>query len=145
MVPHTLARPVVEGQLRAMFADPAAVDPALLEAAAEAFRRTYRSAGARAAFLAAARNLYLDAPFGARGFYPRLADLEAPALFVWGERDPLISAGFARHVAEWLPGAEQVVLDGCGHVPQVERPGQTAALLQGFLLAARAPALRRAA
>ncbi|MET0750388.1 MAG: hypothetical protein ABWZ43_04940, partial [Solirubrobacterales bacterium] len=27
---------------------------------------------------------------------------------------------FARHVAEALPGAEQVILDDCGHVPQVE-------------------------
>jgi pimeloyl-ACP methyl ester carboxylesterase len=145
MLPHGLARPLVEGQLRAMFADPAAVDPALLEAAAEAFHRTYRSAGARAAFLAAARNLYLDAPFGPRGFYPRLADLEAPALFLWGELDRVIDPGFSRHVAEWLPGAEQLVLPGCGHVPQVERPAQTAALVRDFLLAARAPALPAAA
>jgi len=145
LVPHALARPLVEGRLRSMFADPAAVDPALLEAAAEAFRRTYRSAGARAAFLTAARNLYLDPPFGARGFYPRLAELEAPALFVWGELDPLISAGNLRHVAEWLPRAEQVVLDGCGHVPQVERAAEVAALVQDFLLDRREPALRAAA
>ena len=27
-------------------------------------------------------------------------------------------------------GAEQVVLDGCGHVPQIERPAQTLGLLR---------------
>ena len=42
------------------------------------FQRIYASAGARLAFLASARNIYLDRPFGRGGFYPRLAELEAP-------------------------------------------------------------------
>ena len=33
---------------------------------------------ARFAFLASARNIYLDKPFGTHGFYPRLAELEPP-------------------------------------------------------------------
>ena len=89
-----------------------------------------------------ARNIYLDSPFGRGGFYPRLAELEPPALFVWGTHDQLIPAGFNRHVGEWLPGAEQVVLDGCGHVPQVERPEQTAGMLRRLF--ARADALAAA-
>ena len=36
------------------------------------------------------------------------------------------------HVAKWLPSAEQIVLENCGHVPQVERPEQTIGLLQRF-------------
>jgi pimeloyl-ACP methyl ester carboxylesterase len=40
--------------------------------------------------------------------------------------------GFKRHVAQWLDGAEQIVLDDCGHVPQVERPEQTIGLLKRF-------------
>jgi pimeloyl-ACP methyl ester carboxylesterase len=103
------------------------------------FQRTYGSGSARFAFLSAARNIYLDKPFGKHGFYPRLADLERPALFVWGSHDPLIPPGFKRHVAEWLPRAEQIVLEGCGHVPQVERPDQTNGLIRRFL--ARADAL----
>jgi pimeloyl-ACP methyl ester carboxylesterase len=35
-------------------------------------------------------------------------------------------------VAQWLGGAEQIVLDDCGHVPQVERPEQTIGLLKRF-------------
>ncbi|HEU4978840.1 MAG TPA: alpha/beta fold hydrolase, partial [Solirubrobacteraceae bacterium] len=77
-------------------------------------------------------NIYLDRPFGRGGFYPRLAELEKPALFVWGTHDRLIPPGFKRHVAEWLPSAEHIVLDGCGHVPQVERPEQTNRLVQRF-------------
>jgi pimeloyl-ACP methyl ester carboxylesterase len=91
-----------------------------------------RVAGARLAFLTAARNIYLDRPFGHGGFYPRLAELEAPSLFVWGACDRLIPPGFKRHVAQWLPEAEQIVLEDCGHVPQVERSEQTIGLLRRF-------------
>ena len=41
-------------------------------------------------------------------------------------------AAFSRHVRRWLPGAEQVTLDVCGHVPQVERPEETHQLLLRF-------------
>ncbi len=51
---------------------------------------------------------------------------------MWGSHDTLIPAGFSRHVRKWLPGAEQVVLESCGHVPQVERPAHTNELLMSF-------------
>ena len=35
-------------------------------------------------------------------------------------------------VARWLPEAEQIVLEGCGHVPQVEMPARTNGLLTRF-------------
>ena len=50
-------------------------------------------------------------------------------------------AGFRRHVEEWLPDAEQIVLEGSGHVPQVERPERTNGLLERFF--ARIDALGR--
>ncbi len=129
MLPHRIARPVVSRRLFSMFADPDALDPSVADVAIDEFQITYAAAGARLAFLRAARNIYLDAPFGPGGFYPRLAGLEPEALFVWGTHDPLIPTGFARHVSEWLPGARQVVLDGCGHVPQIERPEETLELI----------------
>jgi pimeloyl-ACP methyl ester carboxylesterase len=53
-------------------------------------------------------------------------------------------------VADWLPSAEQIVVNGCGHAPQVERPGQINGLLQRFFarhdaLETPARAQRRAA
>lgn len=133
LLPHRFTRRMVTGQFWSMFCDPDAVDPALADVAVDEFQRIYASAGARYAFLCAARNIYLDKPFGRGGFYPRLAELESPALFVWGSHDPLIPPAFKRHVARWLPGAEQIVLERCGHVPQVERPEQTNGLLMRFL------------
>lgn len=129
MLPHRIARPLVARQLASMFADPDALDPSVADIAVDEFQTTYATAGSRLALLKAARSIYLDAPFGRDGFYPRLAGLQPDALFVWGTHDPLISAGFSRHVRHWLPRARQVVLKGCGHVPQIERPEETTALI----------------
>ena len=96
------------------------------------FERIYRSPGARLAFLSSARAIYLEAPFGRKGFYPRLSTLQPPALFVWASHDRLIPERFRHHVERWLPSAEQVVLEGCGHVPQVEVPERTNGLLERF-------------
>jgi pimeloyl-ACP methyl ester carboxylesterase len=143
LLPHKLRRGMVERQLWSLFCDPDALDPSVADVVVDEFQRIYGSAGARVAFYASARNIYLDRPFGRGGFYPRLAELEPPALFVWGSHDKLIPAGFRRHVAEALPGVEQIVLDGCGHVPQIERPEQTAGLLRRLFARAEALAPRR--
>lgn len=132
LLPHGFRRSLVAGQFWSFFHDRDAIDPAVADLIVDEFQRIYQSAGARYAFLASARNTYLEAPFGKGGFYPRLAQLEAPALFVWGSHDPLVPAAFGRHVHQWLPGAEQLTIDGCGHVPQVERAAETSELLIDF-------------
>jgi len=133
VLPHGIPQRLVADQLLGLFADPDALDPALADIAVGEFRRIYASPAARAAFLTAARSIYLDRPFGSGGFYERLSALRTPALFVWGTHDPLIPAGFARHVEDWLPGAEQIVLQDCGHVPQIERPEQLNGMIRRFL------------
>ena len=132
MLPHGFRRSLVASQFQSFFYNSDAIDPAVGDLVVDEFRRIYHSAGARFAFLASARNIYLEAPFGAQGFYPRLAGLKPPALFIWGTHDPLVPSAFSRHVRRWLPGAEQVTLDLCGHVPQVERPEETNQLLLRF-------------
>jgi pimeloyl-ACP methyl ester carboxylesterase len=143
LLPHKLRRGLVERQLWSMFCDPDALDPSVADVVVDEFQRIYGSAGARVAFYASARNIYLDRPFGRGGFYPRLAELQPPALFVWGSHDKLIPPGFRRHVAEALPDADQIVLQGCGHVPQVERPEQTAGMLRRLFAQAEAMGTRR--
>jgi len=133
LLPHSLGRARVQQQFWSMFADRDAVDPSLGDIVADEFERIYRTAGARLAFLASARAIYLEEPFGAGGFYPRLAELAPPALFVWSSHDRLVPAGFRRHVEQWLPGAEQIVIQSCGHAPQVERPEHVNGLVERFL------------
>ena len=132
MLPHSLGRARIEAQFWSLFADRDLVDPSVADIAVDEFERIYRSAGARLAFLTAARNIYLEKPFGRGGFYPRLAQLAPTAMFVWSSHDKLIPPAFRGHVERWLPSAEQIVLEGCGHVPQVERPDRTNGLLERF-------------
>ncbi len=132
LLPHSLGRHRIEQQFWALFADRDLVDPTVADVVVDEFERIYHNAGARLAFLASARAIYLEAPFGRKGFYPRLSELKPPALFVWSSHDRLIPERFRHHVERWLPSAEQVVLEGCGHVPQVERPERTNGLLERF-------------
>jgi pimeloyl-ACP methyl ester carboxylesterase len=43
--------------------------------------------------------------------------LRLPTVFVWGERDRLVSYRFARHVRDAAPSAGHAVLRCCGHAP----------------------------
>jgi pimeloyl-ACP methyl ester carboxylesterase len=53
----------------------------------------------------------------------RLGDVKAPALVLWGERDPYIPTSFARSYADALGGDARVeLLDDAGHWPWVDRP-----------------------
>jgi pimeloyl-ACP methyl ester carboxylesterase len=132
LLPHGFRRSTVASQFWSIFYNRDMIDPAVGDLMVDEFRRIYHTAGARYAFLASARNIYLEAPFGRNGFYPRLSQLEPPALFVWGGHDKLVPAAFSRHVRRWLPEAEQVTIERCGHVPQVECPDETNALLMRF-------------
>jgi len=103
-----------------------------VRAGVDEFLRAYLTARGRVAFYAAARQIYLEEPHGAKGFWTRLATLKPAALFIWGKRDWLVPAAFAAHVRQSLPSARQIVLD-CGHVPQVELPTETHAEIASFL------------
>ena len=140
LLPHRFAREKVSEHFWGLFADPDGIDPSMADVVVDEFQRIYSSAGGRIAFLSAARNIYLEAPYGRNGFYGRLSQLEPPALFVWGSHDRVIPPAFGRHVGRWLPSAEQIVLDGCGHVPQVERAEHAADLLEDLFERADAAA-----
>jgi pimeloyl-ACP methyl ester carboxylesterase len=101
-------------------------------AGVDEFLRTYFQPRGRAAFYAAARNIYLDEPHGDDGFWTRLADLAPRSLFVWGRNDYLVPIAFMKHVEAVLPEARHLELD-CGHVPQLEAPRETHAAIRRFL------------
>jgi pimeloyl-ACP methyl ester carboxylesterase len=101
-------------------------------AGVDEFLRAYLTPRGRAAFYAAARNIYLDEPNGEDGFWNRLGGLSTDSMFVWGRRDTLVPIAFMKHVERALPSARHVELD-CGHVPQLERPRETHAAMLDFL------------
>jgi pimeloyl-ACP methyl ester carboxylesterase len=144
-IPHTFGDALVRQQFWSLFSRPERIHPSAADVAVEEFLRTYRSVNARVSFHASARHIYLEEPRGPTGFWTRLGGLQPPALFVWGDEDPLVPPAFARYVREALPGARQVVLEQCGHVPQVEHPVDANALVHDFIGHAQAPAAERAA
>jgi pimeloyl-ACP methyl ester carboxylesterase len=95
-------------------------------------RRRLRRVPACVSHVAGARQIYLEKPHGAKGFWTRLPGLEAPSLFVRGKHDGLVPIKFKAHVRSTLPSARHVELD-CGHVRQIERPAETHAAIAAFL------------
>jgi pimeloyl-ACP methyl ester carboxylesterase len=122
-------RPLVDAMVRRLV--PAA-NGGWTAAGVDEFLRSYLTPRGRAAFYAAARNIYLDEPYGESGFWTRLKALQCDSLFVWGRKDTLVPIGFMKHVEKALPNARHVEL-ACGHVPQVERPRETHAAIAKFL------------
>lgn len=125
-------RLVIEG-LRWMFSDADRLPGAWYDAAADEAVRVLADRAHRVAFFSCARQIYLEQAYGKNGFWQRLPGLLPPALFVWGDRDRLVPSSFARHVGDALPGASQIVIKDCGHVPQFEHPAETMALVRAFI------------
>jgi pimeloyl-ACP methyl ester carboxylesterase len=141
-LPLPLPRRLLVRGLRAIFARPERLADGWYESAIDEFVRVFASPRGRIALFSAARQIYLDPPHGERGFWTRLRALSRPALFLWGDRDPLVPASFARHVADALPTATSIVLDDCGHIPQYEHPATTHALVREFLRTLPSPEAR---
>jgi pimeloyl-ACP methyl ester carboxylesterase/predicted lipid carrier protein YhbT len=142
VVPLPITHRMAVRILQTLFAEPSRLPDTWYDAASDEFQRVFADRSHRIAFFAALRQIYLDDAFGDHGFWTRLAQLHTPALFVWGERDRLVPAAFARHVVTAAPNARSVVIPDCGHVPQFEFPDQTHALVRTFLEGLRQPGAR---
>ncbi|MBM4363557.1 MAG: alpha/beta fold hydrolase [Deltaproteobacteria bacterium] len=145
IVPVPVLRVQIMKGLKLLFARPERLHDGWYEAAVDEFMRVFRTREGRFALYASARQIYLEAPFGPRGFWPRVEALRVPSLFIWGDRDLLVPAGFARHVEDSVPGARSVMLPECGHVPQFEHPERANALVAEFLAGAADVAPRHGA
>lgn len=132
-LPIPLPRAPAYTVLRQIFSKPDRLPDAWYDAAIDEFMRVFSTPRGRIAFFSAARQIYLDSPWGSRGFWKRLATLERPSLFIWGDRDILVPAAFHKHVSRTVPHARSVVLKDCGHVPHFELPDETHALVRELI------------
>jgi len=62
-----------------------------------------------------------------------LADIGAPSLWLFGERDTLVPAAVAERVPMLLPGARAQVIAGAAHAPILSHPDATAEAIAQFL------------
>lgn len=61
-----------------------------------------------------------------------LTDLHVPVLIVWGREDRLLPLRSVEDFAR-IQGARVQLLHGCGHIPQLERPGATRHAVADFV------------
>jgi pimeloyl-ACP methyl ester carboxylesterase len=62
-----------------------------------------------------------------------LVQLDIPTLVVWGDHDHVLPFSHLKAAATALPRAESHVFAKTGHMPQIERPDEFAAVVEEFL------------
>jgi len=59
--------------------------------------------------------------------------VKAPALIVWGKYDELANPAGADRLEKTIPGSKKVIIDNCGHMPQIEKADEFNRLVREFL------------
>ena len=67
----------------------------------------------------------------------RLARVAVPTLVIWGESDGIATPAYGRAYAAALPNARFELVREAGHLPQIEQPAATLALVDAFAAGAR--------
>jgi pimeloyl-ACP methyl ester carboxylesterase len=73
------------------------------------------------------------APAGVDAYRDRLSALRLPTLVVWGSEDGTFPVEQGRDMAERIPGAELLELEGAAHACYLDRPEEFHVGLTGFL------------
>lgn len=133
------AEAFVQATLELTCADPGRVSPGMRELAVALCEERANGPDADAAFLEAARSLGLLVA-RAPAYRAVLRSVTAPGVVLQGRLDQLVPASGTAQLAALQPDWPVHLLDGVGHVPQIEAPDRTAALLLPFLDALPVPA-----
>ncbi|HSV08675.1 MAG TPA: alpha/beta hydrolase [Candidatus Binatus sp.] len=124
---------IVRDTLRLVCAEPDRVPPELVDAhIAVARDRIERMPWGNQAFLEAARSIVFTLA-RRRDMQAMIARIAAPALLVQGARDRLVSLAASQATAALRPDWTLAVLEGIGHVPQLEAPERFVSTVTGWL------------
>jgi pimeloyl-ACP methyl ester carboxylesterase len=115
---------IVRQTLRLCCVDPARVDPNVLEESFALARERGEMSWSASAFLQAARSIVRTLARRSR-VMRAIREISSPTLMIMGRQDRLVQVGAADAIARARPDWEYVVLEDCGHVPQLERPLET--------------------
>lgn len=63
----------------------------------------------------------------------RLGEVKVPTLIIWGRHDRLIDVSCVAELERGIAGSRSHVFEHVGHVPMVEDPKATAAVMREFL------------
>jgi pimeloyl-ACP methyl ester carboxylesterase len=59
--------------------------------------------------------------------------VKAPTLIVWGKYDELANPAGADRLAATISGSRRVLIDDCGHLPQLEKSAEFNRIVTDFL------------
>lgn len=116
-------RKEMKGTLGLLFADPELVNRQLVNDVI----RFKRMDGVDSALRKTADNLF---PGGRQAGVPDLSGIDRPVLVVWGREDRILPVAHAENAPS---GARVEVIDGAGHMPQMEAAGAVNRLIGDFL------------
>jgi len=68
--------------------------------------------------------------------------VKAPTLIVWGKYDELANPSGADRLAAAIPGSRKVIIDNCGHMPQIEKAAEFNQIVREFLSSGAATTAR---
>lgn len=124
--PFPIRRLMVRTGLRQNFHDDALVTDSRVE--------EYVAPLLRPGALRSVRSMLSSRGSGAFGAFPAVVgEVRAATLIVWGRQDEWIPVDHAGRFAAAIPGSRVSILEGCGHLPQEEKPAVVAPLLLEFL------------
>jgi pimeloyl-ACP methyl ester carboxylesterase len=63
----------------------------------------------------------------------RLSAIKQPTLIVWGRADRMVPLSFGERFKKEIGGSQLVIIEKCGHMPQIECPTDLTAALLRFL------------
>ena len=126
------AEGVISETLKLTTVDATRVSSGMRELAVELLSSGAAGPDAEAAYLEAARSLGLLVA-RASSLRAEIRQVSAPALVLQGALDRLVPPAGVRQLAALQPGWQVEVLDGLGHVPQIEDPERTAGLITAWL------------
>src|ERR1051326_6758050 len=66
--------------------------------------------------------------------FANFSKLTMPTMLIWGNKDAITPLGQGQKLNQLIPKSSLVVLDGLGHIPQIENPDKFNAALLPFLV-----------
>ena len=72
-------------------------------------------------------------PIPDKGLWKRIQRVRTRTLIVWGESDGIVPPRYAEDFASRIPGSRVEMIAAGGHLPQVEQPESTLAVVRQFL------------
>ena len=118
---------LVKKGLQSVVADKSIADDAM----AKRYGDMIRSRGNRRAQLLLYRQYYANA--GAEDLLPRVSEIQAPTLLLWGDQDTLVPREAMQKYSDALADGEWTVYENVGHIPMEEIPERSADDIRRFI------------